>query len=425
MKNSQRKWMVPFFTIWSGQALSLLGSRIAQFALVWWLTDTTGSATVLATASLTAFIPEIFLTPLAGVYVDRWSRRVVMIIADSLIALVSLWLAVMFWTGNVQVWHIYVIMLARSIGGSFHWPAMQASTSLMVPKEQLTRVSGMNQVLSGALGIAGPPLGALLMDLLPLHGVMFVDVITAVFAVAPLVFIHIPQPERKASRDEAGKPASIWTDMREGLRYVWGWKGMLFVIGLMFFFKIALSPAFALLPLLVKQHFGQNAAQFSFFEAILGGGAVLGGGLLSIWGGFKRKIVTSLVATIVFSLGFLGLGFAPSSMFWIALVSAFVMGFTLPMINGPFMAIMQSSVTPEMQGRVFTLTVSLLNLSSPFGLVVAGPLSDWVGLQVWYVAAGVLCIVLGLTGLSIPAILSIEEYTGESEEAGSTVTGKL
>jgi DHA3 family macrolide efflux protein-like MFS transporter len=138
---TSRKWALPFFTIWTGQALSLLGSRVAQFAIVWWLTEMTGSATVLATASMVAFIPEVFLAPIAGTYVDRWNRRVVMIVADSIIALASLWLAVMFWMGAAQIWHIYVLMLIRSIGGSFHWPAMQASTSLMVPKDRLFRVS--------------------------------------------------------------------------------------------------------------------------------------------------------------------------------------------------------------------------------------------------------------------------------------------
>ena len=244
--NEKRKWAIPFFTIWTGQALSLLGSRVAQIAIVWWLTETTGSATVLASASLAAFIPEVFLAPIAGTYVDRWNRRVVMIVADGLIALASLWLAIMFWMGTAQIWHIYVLMLARSIGGSFHWPAMQASTSLMVPKDQLTRVAGINQALHGVLGIVGAPLGAILMELLPLQGVMGIDVATAALAIAPLFFIHIPQPERSAE-DEA-KKQSAWADFKDGLRYVRGWTGMMYLIGLIFFFKIASAPAFSLVP---------------------------------------------------------------------------------------------------------------------------------------------------------------------------------
>jgi DHA3 family macrolide efflux protein-like MFS transporter len=408
-QNKSQKWTVPFFTIWTGQALSLLGSRVAQFAIVWWLTETTGSATVLATASMVAFIPEVFLAPIAGAYVDRWNRRIVMILADGFIALASLWLAVMFWLGTAQVWHIYALMLIRSIGGSFHWPAMQASTSLMVPKEQLTRVAGINQTLYGVLGIAGPPLGAILMELLPLQGVMLIDVGTAALAIIPLFFIHIPQPER-TSEKHAERP-SVWTDFKEGLRYVWGWTGMLYLIVLIFFFKIASAPAFSLMPLLVKKHFSGGAAQLSLLQAILGVGTIVGGLVLSAWGGFRKKIVTSLSAAFVFSFGFLGLGLAPGNIFEIALASAFVIGFTLPMIDGPFMAIMQSSVEPEMQGRVFTLAISLLNISAPFSLAIAGPISDKLGLQIWYIVAGVICIGISVIGLAMPAVMNIERKT--------------
>jgi DHA3 family macrolide efflux protein-like MFS transporter len=408
---TSRKWALPFFTIWTGQALSLLGSRVAQFAIVWWLTEMTGSATVLATASMVAFIPEVFLAPIAGTYVDRWNRRVVMIVADSIIALASLWLAVMFWMGAAQIWHIYVLMLIRSIGGSFHWPAMQASTSLMVPKDQLTRVAGLNQTLYGVLGIAGPPLGAILMELLPLHGVMFIDVATAVLAIAPLFFVHIPQPKR--STEDDAKKQSVWADFKDGLRYVWGWTGMLYLVVLIFFFKIASAPAFSLIPLLVKNHFSGDAAQLSLWQAVLGIGTIIGGLVLSAWGGFRKKIVTSLVAVSVFSLGFLGLGLAPGDVFWLALASAFVLGFTLPMIDGPFMAIMQSSIEPEMQGRVFTLTISLLNISAPFSLAIAGPISDRLGLQIWYISAGVISMIIAGVALFIPAVVNIERDNGQ------------
>ena len=198
MKQKRGGWAASFFTIWTGQALSLLGSRLAQFALVWWVTETTGSATTLATATLAALLPEVLLGPFAGALVDRWNRRRVLIIADGCIALLSVGVVYLFWSGNIRIWHIYLIMIARSLGGVFHWPAMQSSTSLMVPKEQLARVAGMNQTLFGALNIVAPPLGALLLTLLPLHGVMAIDVVTALLAILPLAFIAIPQPQRPA-----------------------------------------------------------------------------------------------------------------------------------------------------------------------------------------------------------------------------------
>jgi len=161
-ENEDLGWRAPFFTIWIGQALSLVGSRMGGFALAWWLTqESGGSATVLATASLVALLPGVLLGPIVGALVDRWSRKRVMVVADSLVAVFSATLAVLAWTGHLQVWHIYVIMVVRALGGIFHFTAMQAATSLMVPKTELARVSGMNQMLQGALSIITPPLGAL------------------------------------------------------------------------------------------------------------------------------------------------------------------------------------------------------------------------------------------------------------------------
>jgi DHA3 family macrolide efflux protein-like MFS transporter len=404
----QTRWQLPFFAIWTGQAFSLIGSKVVQFALVWWLTQLTGSATVLATATMVALVPEILLGPIAGAYVDRWNRRVVMIVADGTIALASLWLAYLFWSDAMQVWHVYVIMLVRAVGGSFHWPAMQASTSLMVPREHLTRVAGLNQTMNGALNIIGAPLGALLMELLPLYGVMLVDVGTAVLAIVPLCFVSVPQPRRTDVGAEGVQKASIWADMRDGLRYIWGWPGLVALIGAAMIFKIALTPAFSLLPLLVSEHFSGTAAQLSLLEAILGTGIVLGGLLLSAWGGFRRKIYTVLMGMLIMGLGLVVLSLTPGGMFWLALTSVFVMGLMISLVDGPIMAILQGTVAPEMQGRVFTLMSSLLWLTSPFSLAVAGPVSDWLGLRVWYVTAGVLCEVIGLVGFFIPAILNIE-----------------
>jgi DHA3 family macrolide efflux protein-like MFS transporter len=411
MKRSQHRsgWKIRFFTIWTGQAFSLIGSKVVQFALVWWLTESTGSATVLATASLVALIPEVVLGPIAGACVDRWNRRLVMIVADGLIALASLWLAYMFWTGAMQVWHVYVVMFLRSAAGGFHWPAMQASTSLMVPNKHLTRVAGLNQTMNGALSIAGPPLGALLLVALPLYGVMLVDVGTALLAMGPLLVVTIPQPNRGSrSAGDTEKP-SIWTDVGEGLRYIRAWPGLMALIGSVMVLKIALTPAFSLLPLLVNQHFHGDAAQFSLLESIAGFGILAGGLLLSVWGGFRRRIFTTLMGGIILGGGLVVLGLAPGDLFWMALAGIFVVGLMIPLVDGPIMAILQGTVEPAMQGRVFTIMGSLIWLTSPFSLALAGPVSDRLGLQVWFVAAGVLCAVVGLSGFFVPVIANIEE----------------
>jgi len=217
--SESRNWKAPFFTLWSGQAVSLFGSQLVQFALVWWLTQKTGSATVLATATLVAILPNVLLGPVAGVLVDRWNRRLIMMGADALVALTTVGLALLFALGVVQVWHVYLAMLIRAAAGTFQFPAMQASTSLMVPNEQLSRISGLNQTLQGLLNIAAPPVGALLLGLLPLQGILAIDVGTALFGILPLFFIAVPQPQ-PAPGPSGGAQPSFWGELRAGLEYV-------------------------------------------------------------------------------------------------------------------------------------------------------------------------------------------------------------
>lgn len=181
-----KRWKTHFFTIWGGQALSILGSQLVQFALIWHLTVKTGSATVLATASLVGMLPHVILGPLVGTLVDRRNRRLIMLFADSIIALATIVLALLFALDAAALWHIYVVMFIRSMAGGFHGNAMSASTSLMVPVEQLTRVQGINQMLNGGLNVLSAPLGALLLKMLPIQGILVIDVATALIALLPL-----------------------------------------------------------------------------------------------------------------------------------------------------------------------------------------------------------------------------------------------
>jgi DHA3 family macrolide efflux protein-like MFS transporter len=416
----KQNWQFPFFTIWTGQALSLVGSRVAMFALIWWVTDTTGSATVLALATLFAMLPQIVLGPLAGTLVDRWNRRRVMIAADSVVALASLWLAYLFWTGDIQIWHVYVIMLVRELGGIFHWPAMQASTTLMVPEKHLARVSGVNQAMFGILNIIGPALGAILVGALAMGDIMLLDVVTAVFAVAPLFFILIPQPEK--SVDGEGAQTSIWADMKAGARYMLGWRGMMILIGVALLIKLALTPAFSLLPILATQHFGGEAAELAGMESTFGIGLVLGGLLLGVWGGFKRRIKTTMLAIVVIGVTMLILGLLPSNGFVVAIGVLFVLGIAVALTDGPLFAVMQATVAPEMQGRVFMLMGSIISLTSPIGLAIAGPVTDAVGVQVWYLTAGLACLVGGVAAFFIPAVMNIEDYGHSAAAAPESVT---
>ncbi len=410
----QANWKPKFFTIFAGQSLSLFGSSLVQFALVWYLTQQTGSATILATATLVAMLPQILLGPFVGALVDRWNRRVVMIVADGAIALATLVLAGLFWAGLAQVWHIYVILLIRSLGGAFHWPAMSASTSLMVPKEQLARVAGMQQTLHGLVSMVAPPTGAVLIGLMTTQGVLAIDVVTALIAIIPLVFIAIPQPVRLRNENETQK-TSYWQDVKEGFTYVAAWPGLLAILVMAVLINFLLTPAGSLMPLLVTKHFGLGALELGFTDTLWGVGMIAGGALLGIWGGFKRRITTSMLGIIGLGIGVLMTGFAPANMFWLALAGMAVMGFMNPITNGPLHAIIQATVKPEMQGRVMSLTGSAATAMTPLSLAVAGPVSDTIGIQTWYIFGGVVCLLMGAGAFLVPAIMNVESNHSSTE----------
>ena len=411
----QSNWKPRFFTIWSGQALSLVGSALVQFALVWWLTIKTGSATTLATASLAALLPQIVLGPFVGALVDRWNRRIIMIVADSSIAVATALLMVLFAMDRVAVWHIYLLMFVRSLGGAFHFPAMAASTSLMVPGQHLARVAGMNQTLQGTVNIFAPPLGALLLELMPTQNVLAIDIGTALAAVLPLLFIAIPQPVRRT--EGAGKKPSYWQDLREGFRYVVRWPGLLGIILLAMMLNFLLSPVSALTPLVVTDVFHKGAAELGWLRAVFGAGTIIAGVILSAWGGFRRRIVTSLGGVIGVGLGVVLFGLAPADRFFLLLIASFLQGSAVVFANGPLQAIFQSSIAPDVQGRVFSLIGAGAAAMMPLSLLIAGPVADWLGVRFWYTLGGAICILVTVAASFVPAIMNIEQNQVSAQSA--------
>lgn len=283
-----KNWAVRFFSIFTGQAFSLFGSSLVQFALIWYLTEKTGSATVLATASLFGMLPQILLGPIAGTVVDRGNRRLIMIVSDALIAVSTLALAYLFWSGQVQVWHVYLALTIRSAGGAFHYPAMASSTTLLVPKEQLARVAGANQTLQGLVNIVAPPVGALLIAAMPTHNVLLIDVLTALMGITPLLIFSIPQPPRLDATESAPR-ASFLQDLGAGFKYMASWPGLL-MLGLMAtVLNFLLAPTSALTPLLVTKYFGKGALELGSLDSFFGIGMILGGITLGVWGGFNSN----------------------------------------------------------------------------------------------------------------------------------------
>ncbi|MBC7875921.1 MAG: MFS transporter [Anaerolineales bacterium] len=403
MTNSKNNWAVRFFTLWTGQALSLLGSQLVQFAIIWYLTQTTNSATTLAIASMMGLLPQVLLSPFIGTWVDRGNRRLILIAADATVAVATLILAILFALDLAQTWHIYAALFIRAVAGGFHQSAFGASVVLLVPKEQLARVQGFNQALYGGLSIISAPLGAYLLAVLPMQGILSIDVMTALLAVAILLFIHIPQPERSAQAE-----STFWQDFVAGFRYIMAWRGLVILLGLVMVINFFYSATEPLTPLLITNHFGGGANQLGLWLSMFAVGTLLGGLILGMWGGFKSKVVTAQTGLILTGLSTVVVGLVSSDMFVAGLIANTAVGLLLPIINGSFGATLQATVAPEMQGRVFAFILSAAMLVSPIALMIAGPFADAFGIQLWFVIAGISCAVMGVVGFFIPDVMGIE-----------------
>ncbi|OPX57991.1 MAG: enterobactin exporter EntS [Methanomassiliicoccales archaeon PtaB.Bin134] len=400
----ERSWKRDFFTIWGGQAFSLVGSSLVQFALVWWLTVETGSATILALGTLMGVLPQIIIAPWAGAYVDRWNRRRTMIAADTGVALMAMVLMMAFAAGIAEVWMVLLAMFGRAAVSGFHWPAMQAATSMMVPERHLGRVGGINQAMMGLSSVVAAPAGAVLIALFPMWAVLSVDIITALMAIVPLLFIPVPEPRRRAEV----KP-SLSSEMREGLAFIRGWQGALSVIVLFMIANLLLSPAFSLLPLLVIDHFQGGAGEYAAMEALAGIGMLAGGLFLGVWGGSRRKMSTMLASCLALSIGVTALGLVPMDLILAAYAIAAAIGITLALLNGSFMAMLQAKVPFDKQGRVFALISAGVTAMMPAGLLLAGPLADLLGVRAWYLIAGVPMALLTVVFMAMPSVTRIEE----------------
>jgi DHA3 family macrolide efflux protein-like MFS transporter len=403
--------MQSFAFIWTGQAVSLIGSRLVRFALVWWLTIQTGSATLLAIAMIMMFLPQVIITPFAGPLVDRWSRRKTMIAADSLTALTVAIIAFLFAIEIVEYWHVFIMMFLGSMLGAFHWPAMQAATTLLVPEEHLSRIGGMNQGLMGIANIVAPPMGAVLLGFLPMQFILSIDISTAFLAVPLLFFVKIPHPERDDSKEEA----SVLSEMADGFRYLRNWPGAIMVVYFAMILNLFSMPAFSLLPIMTVDHFGGDEVTLAVLQSAQAGGMVIGAIILGVWGGFKERIKTAMSALIIVGCGMLLIGLTPSNAVTFATLMMFVVGVFNPIVNGSIIAVLQSTIPPEMQGRVFSLVICGISAMTPVGLAIAGPLADLFGVSIWFVISGLVTTSVAITAFFVPAVMNIENQNSEDK----------
>ncbi|WP_080839259.1 MFS transporter [Cohnella massiliensis] len=405
------QWKKKFAFIFSGQIFSILTSSMVQFSMIWHLTETTGSAAVLMMAGLAGFLPQALLGPFIGVWLDRWNRKRTMMTADGVIALFSLILGLYFYFGEPGVGFVYAILMIRSAASAFHAPAFQAAIPLIAPEEQLTRVAGWHQMVFSFSNVIGPALGIAVYSATSLGAVLFLDVLGALIANMMLLFVQIRQP-----KPEAGPSPSFLNEFKLGWRAFAQAKPIVFVTVITAVFGIVFMPLATLFPFMTLSHFERGGYSASIVEAAFGIGMILGGALLSIAASkWKDSTYMSL------SLAAIGLtcvfgGVLGKDGFFVFLALSFLMGAAAPFFNGPYMAMIQRAFEPEMLGRVLSFVTSVTLLSSPVGLLVAGPIVDRYGVQLWFFGSG---IVVLLTGL-----LLFLRFKGERGEAGEAVPQK-
>ena len=405
----KRSWKRTFFTIQSGQAISLITSSALQMALIFYLTEKTNSSMTLALATLVGFLPQGILGLFIGGWIDRHSRKRIMIGADLFIAAVSALLAVISAFLDPPVWVVLAILFLRSIGSAFHTPSINAVTPLIVPTDKLAKCTGYSQSLQSVSSIVSPALGALLYAQCTLTEIIALDVVGAVIASIAVMLVKIP------NIDVANIPQSegVLAGAKEAYRILAQQKGLLTLLWMGALYMFAYMPINALFPLISMNHFGGTTWHVAMSESVFAAGMLLGGIVLGVWGGFQRKTTTVLLSIAVMGIALLIAGILPASGFIAFVVCCAIMGFSAP-FYGVQTAIYQEMVSPEYLGRVFSLSLSTMSLAMPLGLIAAGCFADMTGVETWFAISGIFIAGIAVVGAVLPSIKEL--YGGTKKD---------
>lgn len=416
-----------FAVIWSGQFFSLLGTYMSQFALSIWAWQKTGEATALALVALFNFAPSVIMFPIAGVLVDRWNRKLVMMISDVASGIATIIVFMLLSSGRLEVWHLYVTGAFTGIFQSFQWPAYSASTSIIVEKKDYARASGMLSLADSVSNIVAPAAAGVLIAFIGIAGILTIDIVTFLIAVGILLIVVVPQPVRGVEKK------GILSDTLYGFRFIAGRRGLLGLQLNFFASNLVMGIAFTLLTPMLMLRTGNDTLITGTVQSAFGIGGVAGGLALSAWGGPKRKIDGVLLGIAGSALlGMTTIGIAQTPI--LLMIGAFITMVFIPTSNGSNQAIWQAKVPPEVQGRVFATRALIATMSSPIGMAIAGPLADQVmtpamapggaltgvfgwlvgtgpgaGIGLLFVFLGIIATLLTLTGYAFKSVRDVEK----------------
>lgn len=374
----------------SSQTISLFGSSLVQYAIIWYITLETKSGLTLTISTLAAFLPQILISLFAGVWADRYNRKFLIIFADLLTATSTLVLAILFLLGYGQLWLLYMVSAIRSVGAGIQHPAVGAMLPQIVPQEKLIKVNSINSTIQPILFIISPIAAGAMLTLYRLEAIFFVDVVTAALAVVLLMFLAVPAHQKATRPQKSG----YLDDFVAGVRYIHHNKTLRALFAFLAAVNILVAPAAFLTPLLVARSFGEEVWRLTANEVAFFVGMVLGGMLMTAWGGFQNRFRTIGTACVLLGVMFAGLGVAGN--FYLYLVIMFLCGIPLPMFNVPSVTLLQEAIEPDMLGRVFGVNQIINSAAMPAGMLIFGPLAEVVSIELLLVISGVLMALPGI-----------------------------
>ncbi len=392
----ETKWLKNVIIFLVSQTISLFGSSLVQYAIMWYITLETQSGVMMTISIICGFLPTLFLSPFAGVWADRYNRKLLIMLADSIIAASTLIAAILFLVGYDHLWLLFVVSAIRSLGTAIQMPAVGAFIPQLVPVEQLTRINAANASIQSTVFLVAPMIAAALLSVSTIEMIFMIDVVTALLAVIVLwLFLHVPA-HAKAQQPQN---MSYFIDLKEGFSYISRHtyiKGLFIFCGVFFFL---LAPASFLTPLQVTRSFGADVWRLTAIEVLFSLGMIGGGILMAIWGGFRNRVYTMAAATLAFGGCTLALGLVPN--FWAYLVFIGLAGLPIPFFNTPFTVLLQERIDTDILGRVFGVLSMISSSMMPLGMLLFGPLADTVVIEKMMIITGVLICIEGLfLGLS-------------------------
>jgi MFS transporter, DHA3 family, macrolide efflux protein len=428
-----------FILIWVGQFFSMTGSFMTSFALAIWAWEKTGSAQALAMVGVFTYAPLIIVTPFVGVLVDRWNRKLVMMLSDLGAVLASAVVFVLYLSGGLEIWHIYATTAFASAFQAFQWPAYSASVSLMVSKKHYSRASGLISMVESTSNIVGPMLAGALIGLIGVKGILIIDILTFCIAIITLLLVFIPQPDRHLPKLDVW---GFWEDLTYGFRFIFSKPGLLGLQLVFFGANFMTVIAWAVVSPMVLARTGGDAQLLGLVESFAAFGGLVGAIFLTLWGGPKKLVRGVLLGWALSGLlGRLLMGISQHHFIWV--LSAFLLAFFMPTVNGCNQAIWQRKVPPEKQGRVFSVRRFIAQITIPISMWLSGGLADNVfepafnvqggwgtrlfapvfgsgegaGLSMMIAISGVMVALVSLFGFANSEILCVESKLPDYDDA--------